>query len=100
VKDGANRRTTRLVAFPLWQINKVEYLYTDLGGATICLVPEVIGPNFNTSAVNAIAKLSWRSQFDDSILGRGVSLLGGEMKASNTPTIRPPFPRAVTNFRA
>ena len=79
---------------------KVEYLYTDLGGATICLVPEVIGPNFNTSAVNAIAKLSWRSQFDDSILGRGVSLLGGEMKASNTPTIRPPFPRAVTNFRA
>ena len=53
MKDGANRRTTRLVAFPLWQINKVEYLYTDLGGATICLVPEVIGPNSNPSAVNA-----------------------------------------------
>jgi len=32
---------------------KVEYLYTDFGGATICLVPEVIGPNSNPSAVNA-----------------------------------------------
>jgi hypothetical protein len=32
---------------------KVEYLYTDLGGATICFVAEVIGPNFNTSAVSA-----------------------------------------------
>jgi len=41
-----------------------------------------------------IAKLSWLSQFDGSLL------LGGEMKASNTPAIRPPFPRAVTNFRA
>jgi hypothetical protein len=44
------------------------------------------------------AKLSWRSQFDDSTLGRGVSLLGGEMKASNTPTIRPPFPRRRHQF--
>jgi hypothetical protein len=78
---------------------KVEYPCTDLGGATTWLVPEAIGPNFETSAVT-IAKLSWLSQFDDSLLGRGVSLLGGEMKASNTPTIRPPFPRAVTNFRA
>jgi hypothetical protein len=32
---------------------KVEYLYTDLGGATTWLVPEAIGPNFNTSAVSA-----------------------------------------------
>jgi hypothetical protein len=31
---------------------KAEYLSTDLGGATICLVAEVIGPNSNTSAVS------------------------------------------------
>jgi hypothetical protein len=30
---------------------KVETLYIDLGGATMYLVPEVIGPNF-TSSVN------------------------------------------------
>jgi hypothetical protein len=32
---------------------KVEYPCTDLGGATTWLVPEAIGPNFETSAVNA-----------------------------------------------
>jgi hypothetical protein len=32
---------------------KVEYLDTDLGGATNWLVPEAIGPNFNPSAVSA-----------------------------------------------
>jgi hypothetical protein len=31
----------------------VEYPCTDLGGATTWLVPEAIGPNFETSAVNA-----------------------------------------------
>jgi hypothetical protein len=32
---------------------KVEYLDTYVGGATTWLVPEAIGPNFNTSAVCA-----------------------------------------------
>jgi hypothetical protein len=32
---------------------KVEYLDTDLGGATTWLVPDATGTNFNPSAVSA-----------------------------------------------
>lgn len=78
---------------------KVEYLDADLGGATTWLVPEAM-VQISTPRRQCTAKLSWLSQFDDIILGHGVSLLGGEVEASNTPTIRPPLPRAVTNFRA
>jgi hypothetical protein len=37
---------------------KVEYLDTDLGGATTWLAPEVFSPNFNTSSASGIANLS------------------------------------------
>jgi hypothetical protein len=40
-----------LSALPGWSA-KVEYLYTDLGGATTWLVPEATGPNFNASPVS------------------------------------------------
>ena len=53
---------------------KVEYLDTDLGGATNVLVPEA-WPKFQHLGDQCTAKLSWLSQFDDINLGRGVSSL-------------------------
>jgi hypothetical protein len=46
------------------------------------------------------ANLSWLRQFDDIILGHGVSLLGWRGEGVEHPHDTPPFPRAVTNLRA
>jgi hypothetical protein len=46
------------------------------------------------------AKLFLLSQFDDIILGHGVSLLGWRGEGVEHPHDTPPFSRAVTNLRA
>jgi hypothetical protein len=67
-----------------------DFGFDSLGEEAPCALPQHRGQR--------IAKLFWPSQFDNIILGQGVSLLRWRSGGLDTPT--PPVPFTVTNFRA
>jgi hypothetical protein len=68
-----------------------DFGFDSLGEEAPCALPQHRGQR--------IGKLSWLSQFDDIILGHGVSPSVEKWRLGH-PDDTPPVPFAVTNFRA